>query len=234
MPGPGRRGRGPDPGQEPPGPFPVAPRAGLAGGDHLDVQVPQLARRPDASTQPALEVATFTRYRATIECREAELEAIEADLAATSTRSPSPPPCAACPPTGASTAWAALVLQAEVCDWRRFANGAATGAFCGLVPSEYSSGDKVTPGLAHPHRQRPPAPPAHRVRLGLPSGPSLGVALRRRQEGVPAETVARAWASQVDLCRRFRPSTPASPCGAWLWPPSPAAWSATSTPRWSA
>jgi hypothetical protein len=32
----------------------------------------------------------------------------------------------------------------------------------------------------------------------------MGVALRRRQEGVSADTVARAWAAQVDLCRRFR------------------------------
>ena len=36
------------------------------------------------------------------------------------------------------------------------------------------------------------------------TGPSLGPTLKRRQEGISAETQARAWASQVDLCRRFK------------------------------
>jgi len=98
----------------------------------------------------------------------------------------------------------ALVLQAEVCDWRRFAHGRAVGAFCGLVPSEYSSGERVQRGSlthagnAHLRRQLIESAWAYT------SGPSVGVTLRRRQEGVPAETQARAWASQVELCRRFR------------------------------
>jgi transposase len=96
------------------------------------------------------------------------------------------------------------VLQAEVCDWRRFANGAAAGAFCGLVPSEYSSGERVRRGSithagnAHLRRQLIESAWAYT------SGPSLGVTLRRRQEDVAADTQARAWASQVQLCRRFR------------------------------
>ena len=36
------------------------------------------------------------------------------------------------------------------------------------------------------------------------SGPSLGPSLKHRQEGVAPDTLARAWATQVDLCRRFR------------------------------
>ena len=34
----------------------------------------------------------------------------------------------------------AIVLQAEICDWRRFANAGVAGAFCGLVPSECADG----------------------------------------------------------------------------------------------
>jgi transposase len=34
----------------------------------------------------------------------------------------------------------ALVLVAEVCDWRRFESAHRYMAFCGLMPSEYSSG----------------------------------------------------------------------------------------------
>ena len=32
----------------------------------------------------------------------------------------------------------------------------------------------------------------------------MGLTLRRRQDGVSPETLARAWAAQVELCRRFR------------------------------
>ncbi|MDP9074923.1 MAG: hypothetical protein M3N98_12275 [Actinomycetota bacterium] len=36
------------------------------------------------------------------------------------------------------------------------------------------------------------------------SGPSVGVELRKRQEGVDADTLKRAWAAQTRLCGRFR------------------------------
>jgi len=39
----------------------------------------------------------------------------------------------------------ATVLQAEVCDWPRFSGRKDTGAFCGLVPSEYSSRSSGSP-----------------------------------------------------------------------------------------
>jgi transposase len=152
---------------------------------------------------PALTVA-FSRYRATVECREAELQALETELSAYLTQEPFATPVhRLCAYRGVD--WlGALVLQAEVGDWRRFANGAAAGAFCGLVPSEYSSGDRVRRGSlthtgnAHLRRQLIESAWAYT------SGPSLGVTLRRRQEGVSPDTQARAWASQVELCRRFR------------------------------
>ena len=34
--------------------------------------------------------------------------------------------------------------------------------------------------------------------------PAVGAVLRRRQEGLPPEVVARAWAAQQRLCGRFR------------------------------
>ncbi len=200
MPGP-RRGRRPDPGQEPHGAFPVAPRAHLPSDD-LDAQVPGLVGGPEL--RPPGIVATFSRYRATIECREAELEALEADLGAYFDVEPFASAVARLAAYRGVERLGGLVLQAEVCDWRRFSGQDDIGAFCGLVPSEYSSGAKVT-GARSPapvtctcaaSSSRPPGLTA--------SGPSLGAALRRRQEGVPAETVARAWAAQVDLCRRFR------------------------------
>ena len=132
--------------------------------------------------------STFARYRATVECREAELEAVEADLALYIEEEPFAAAVRRLSSYRGVDRLGGLVLQAEICDWRRFANGAAAGAFCGLVPTEYSSGEKVRRGsLTH-------AGNAHLRRQLIESawayttGPSLGVALRRRQEGVPAET----------------------------------------------
>jgi transposase len=152
---------------------------------------------------PALRT-TFERYRATVECREAERAAIEADLATYLERDPFAEPVRRLAAYRGVDRLGALVLQAEVCDWRRFASGGAAGAFCGLVPSEYSSGTSVHRGAlthagnAHLRRQLVEAAWAYRF------GPSLGPALRRRQQGVPPETQARAWAAQVEPCRRFR------------------------------
>jgi transposase len=152
---------------------------------------------------PALSV-TFGRYRATVACREAELEAIEADLERYFGIEPFASAVGRLAAYRGVERLGGLVLQAEVCDWRRFSGRDDAGAFCGLVPSEYSSGAKVARGAitragnVHLRRQLIEAAWAYR------SGPSLGVALRRRQEGVAAETAARAWAAQVDLCRRFR------------------------------
>lgn len=138
---------------------------------------------------------TFARYRATVECREAELQALEADLARYTEEDPFATAVQRLSAYRGVDRLGALVLQAEVCDWRRFANAGAAGAFCGLVPSEYSSGDSVRRGSlthagnAHLRRQLIESAWAYNT------GPSLGVALRRRQD---------AWASQVELCRRFR------------------------------
>jgi transposase len=152
---------------------------------------------------PAL-VATFERYRATIECREAELEGTQADLSRYFDVEPFASAVARLAAYRGAERLGGLVLQAEVCDWRRFSGQDDIAAFCGLVPSGYSSGAKVTRGQVtrtgnvHLRRQLIEAAWAYR------SGPSLGAALRRRQEGAPTETVARAWAAQVDLCRRSR------------------------------
>ena len=158
----------------------------------------------DQTFDEAAARATFARYRATVECREAELEALEADLAVYFDEEPFATPLRRLSAYRGVDRLGALTLQSEVCDWRRFATSAATGAFCGLVPSEYSSGDKVKRGsLTH-------AGNAHLRRQLIESawayttGPSLGPTLKRRQEGISAETQARAWASQVDLCRRFK------------------------------
>jgi len=95
-------------------------------------------------------------------------------------------------------------LASEVCDWRRFGRASAFMGFTGLVPSEYSSGSKTSRGAItkagnwHMRTQLIESAWAYQ------RGPSVGVELGRRQEGVETDTVARAWAAQVRMCGRFR------------------------------
>jgi transposase len=72
-----------------------------------------------------------------------------------------------------------------------------------LVPSEYSSGNstwrgRITKcGNAHLRTQLVESAWAYQHRS------QATLELRRRQQGLPPETVARAWTAQLRLCGRF-------------------------------
>jgi transposase len=76
--------------------------------------------------------------------------------------------------------------------------------FCGLTPSEYSSGSstwrgRITKcGNAHLRAQLVESAWAYQHR------PQATLELRRRQQGLPPEVVARGWKAQLRLCGRFR------------------------------
>jgi transposase len=76
--------------------------------------------------------------------------------------------------------------------------------FCGLVPSEYSSGDRVSRGRitksgnTHLRTQLIESAWAYQHR------PAVGPQMRKRQERCSPETVARAWNAQLHLCGKFR------------------------------
>jgi transposase len=72
--------------------------------------------------------------------RDAQLEAIQADLAVWFDRAPFAEQVARLGAYRGVTRLGALHLAAEVADWRRFARASAFMGLCGLVPSEYSSG----------------------------------------------------------------------------------------------
>jgi transposase len=97
----------------------------------------------------------------------------------------------------------ALTIAAELGDPRRFATAPRTMAFVGLVPSEHSSGAKrarggiTKTGNAHLRRVLVEAAWHYRHR------PFVGAALRGRQRGAPADVIARAWAAQQRLHRRY-------------------------------
>ncbi len=97
----------------------------------------------------------------------------------------------------------ALTIAAELGDPRRFGSAPRAMAFVGLVPSEHSSGTKQARGAitktgnAHLRRVLVEAAWHYRHR------PFVSAALRRRQRGAPAAAVARAWAAQQRLHRRY-------------------------------
>jgi transposase len=158
------------------------------------------ARRFD---DPAM-AATFGHYRAVVDARARELTAAESDLAPWYDRDPFADAVRRLCAYRGVAQLGALTLACEVCDWRRFGRASAFMGFTGLVPSEYSSGAKTSRGHItkagnwHLRTQLIESAWAYQ------SGPSVGVQLRKRQDGVGAETVARAWAAQVRLCGRFR------------------------------
>jgi len=136
--------------------------------------------------------ATYDRYRAVATVRDADVAAVDADL----------------------QPWfdhelfhdqlGALTLVTEVCDWRRFSSAHHHMSFCGLVPSEHSSGNTTwrggltKTGNTHVRRQLIESAWAyqHPARVTKP--------IARRQEGVHPDTVARAWKAQLRLTRRFK------------------------------
>ncbi len=97
----------------------------------------------------------------------------------------------------------ALTLLVEVGDFRRFAGAAAFMGFTGLVPSEYSSGERhrrgsiTKTGNAHLRRVLVEAAWAYRQK------PAVGSAWRTRFADQPAELVGYAIAAQQRLHARY-------------------------------
>lgn len=147
---------------------------------------------------------TFAHYRAALLERDATLAGIEAELW----------PFAEEPPFGECVRrlgayrgvarLGGLTIASEVIDWRRFARAQAFMDFTGLVPTEYSSGGAARrghitkAGNEHLRTQLVESAWAYQHR------PAVGVELRKRQQGLPPETIARSWAAQRRLCQRFR------------------------------
>ena len=94
---------------------------------------------------PAL-TATYGHYRAVLDARDAQLEAIEADLAGWYGRPPFADAVARLSAYRGVTRLGGLTLASEVGDWRRFASAPQFMGFCGLTPSEYSSGNSTWRG----------------------------------------------------------------------------------------
>jgi transposase len=148
--------------------------------------------------------STYGHYRAMLIARDAELTAIETDLAHWFEHGPFADAVARLAAYRGVAYLGALTIASEVGDWRRFATAGAFMGFTGLVPSEYSSGNTVhrghitKAGNAHLRTQLVESAWQYQFR------PNIGVTIARRHKGLPPTTVARSWAAQQRLCTRFR------------------------------
>jgi transposase len=98
----------------------------------------------------------------------------------------------------------ALGLQAEVCDWRRFAHAASVMGFVGLVPSEHSSGATTRRGHITKAGNQHVRAQLIESAWAYQHHPYVGPEIAKRHAGLAPEVVARAWAAQLRLCGRFR------------------------------
>lgn len=97
----------------------------------------------------------------------------------------------------------AMTILTELHGIRRFTSPRQLMAYLGLVPTEYSSSDKVLRGsitkAGNAHLRRVLAEAAHQYR----HRPLVGPLLRRRREGQPSFAILQADQAQRRLHRRF-------------------------------
>jgi transposase len=156
--------------------------------------------------EPALESA-LAHYRAALDTRRAELDAVEDELAGWAAR---PPLAAAVTRLGCYRGIAllnGLTLAAEVGDWRRFPSARAFMSFTGLVPAEYSSGERTRRGSITKAGSEPVRTALTEAAWSYRFRPAIGVTLRRRQHDAAPDTLARSWQAQRRLHARYKTMT---------------------------
>ena len=146
---------------------------------------------------------TFAHYRATVRLRDSSLEAVEADLRAHLSVDPFADAVVRLGAYRGVTHMGALCLGAEVFAWRRFPSARSFMGFTGLTCSENSTGlsehrGAITrAGNSHIRAQLCEAAWSYQHRA------ALGPTIRGRQEAANPATIARSWAAQIRLSRRF-------------------------------
>jgi transposase len=98
----------------------------------------------------------------------------------------------------------AILILAELHDFRRFPSPRALMAFLGLVPGEDSSGETHRRGRITRTGNALVRRLLVETAWHYQHRPSVGVALTRRRKGQPSRVIAIADKAQQRLCRRFR------------------------------
>ena len=98
----------------------------------------------------------------------------------------------------------AILILAELHDFRRFTSAPALMAYLGLVPGEDSSGEKHRRGRITRTGNALVRRLLVETAWHYQHRPAIGVALTRRRKGQPGRVIAMADKAQQRLCRRFR------------------------------
>jgi transposase len=98
----------------------------------------------------------------------------------------------------------AILILAELHDFRRFHSARALMAYLGLVPGEDSTGEKHRRGRITRTGNALVRRLLVETAWHYQHRPSVGVALTRRRKGQPNRVIAIADKAQQRLCRRFR------------------------------
>jgi transposase len=157
-------------------------------------------------TEPALASA-LAHYRAALDTRQAELDAVEAELAPWAGREPLAPAVARLGCYRGIAELTGLTLAAEIGDWRRFPSARAFMSFTGLVPAEYSSGERTRRGSITKAGSEPARTALIEAAWSYRFRPAIGATLRRRQHGADPATLARSWQAQRRLHARYKAMT---------------------------
>ena len=152
----------------------------------------------------AAEQVVITDYLVALEQAEARVVELDARLTEIATREPYREPVAWLRCFRGIDTLTAMLILAELHDFRRFTSAPALMAYLGLVPGEASSGEKHRRGRI----TRPGNALVRRLRVEAAwhyqHGPRVGVNLTRRRQDQPPRVIAIAEKAQQRLCRRFR------------------------------
>ena len=153
--------------------------------------------------QPA-EGVVVDDYVLAIDQTEARLHELDARLAEIAEREPYREPVGWLRCFRGIDTLTAMLILAELHDFRRFASAPALMAYLGLVPGEDSSGEKHRRGRITRTGNALVRRLLVETAWHYQHRPSVGVALARRRQRQPARIIAMADKAQQRLCRRFR------------------------------
>lgn len=152
----------------------------------------------------AAERAVVDDYRLAIDHTEARLRELDAQLAEVAAREPYRAPVGWLRCFRGIDTLTAMLILAELHDFRRFASAPALMAYLGLVPGEDSSGEKHRRGRITRAGNALVRRLLVEIAWHYQHRPRVGVALARRRKGQPGRVIAIADKAQQRLCRRFR------------------------------
>jgi transposase len=152
----------------------------------------------------AAERAVVEDYLLAIDHTEARLLGLDSQLAETADRDPYREPVGWLRCFRGIDTLTAMLILAELHDFRRFASAPALMAYLGLVPGEDSSGETHRRGRITRTGNALVRRLLVEVAWHYQHRPGVGVALARRRKGQPARVIAIADKAQQRLCRRFR------------------------------